>query len=341
MTALDAYQKLEALGLWRPSEDEQRREVVVALGDATLTVHSTNNQPLAHWSLAAIERKNPGERPAIFHPHGDEGETLELGEDAGEVIDALEKLRRVVARRRPRRGRLRLVLLVAMVLAVSAGIYAWLPGALQAHALNVVPAVKRAEIGEALVDRITRVSGPPCAAPDSLPALQALSRRVLGQSRGDRLTVLHAGIRRSAHLPGGRILLNKSLLEDTEDPNVPAGYVIAEAVRLTDHDPLDELLDHAGLFATIRLLTTGTLEQATLDAYAEHLVTADMPPLATERLLDGFRAAEISAAPYAYALDPSGETVLSLIEADPFQGRTPRTVLPDSAWLRLQAICEG
>lgn len=341
MTALDAYQRLEALGLWRPSPEAQRREVVVSLGDATLTITDTNNQALAHWSLAAVERTNPGTRPAIFYPHGDPDETLELAEDASEVIDALETLRRVVAKRRPRQGRLRLVILIAMLIAVGAALWSWLPGAVTAHALKVVPPVKRAEIGAELLARIERVSGPPCAAPSAQEPLRALSRRVLGQSRADQLTVLRAGVQSTAHLPGGRILLGRSVIEDTEDPNVPAGHIIAEAMRLTSSDPLGALLSHAGPFAALRLLTTGALDSASLDAYAEHLVMAPPTAIDTGTLLKGFAAAEISAVPYAYALDPSGEATLQLIEADPFQGTTPRPVLRDADWLRLQTICEG
>lgn len=341
MTALDAYQRLEAIGLWRPTAEAQRREVVVSLGDATLTMHSTSNQALAHWSLAAIERQNPGTRPAIFNPHGDPDETLELGDDAAEIIDALEKLRRVVERRRPRKGRLRAILLSLAFLSVVAGLWTWAPGALTDHAVNVVPAVKRSEIGSALLTRITRVSGPPCEAPNATGDLQALSRRVLGQSRGDRVTILRAGVPSTAHLPGGTILMNRTIIEDTEDPNVPAGYIVAEAMRLTSTDPLRTLLDHAGFMATIRLLTTGDLSQSSLDAYAEHFVTQIPAPIASDTLLAGFKASEISAQPYARARDPSGESTLQLIEADPYQGRTPRTVLPDNAWLRLQTICEG
>ena len=55
-----------------------------------------NNQALTHWSLAAIERQNPGTLPALFNPDGDPGETLELAETEGEMIDAIERLRQAV-----------------------------------------------------------------------------------------------------------------------------------------------------------------------------------------------------------------------------------------------------
>ena len=67
--------------------------MIVSIGDATLVISDLKDQALAHWSLAAIERTNPGQRPAIYHPDGDAGETLELAQDEGQMIDAIEKLR--------------------------------------------------------------------------------------------------------------------------------------------------------------------------------------------------------------------------------------------------------
>ena len=75
MTALDKYDRLEATGLWRATPDDQRREVVVSLGDASLTMSDLNDCPLAHWSVAAIARANPGAMPALSAPTGNLGRT--------------------------------------------------------------------------------------------------------------------------------------------------------------------------------------------------------------------------------------------------------------------------
>ncbi|MGR3503815.1 hypothetical protein [Pseudaestuariivita sp.] len=340
MTALDAYQRLEGLGLWRASPEAQRREVVVSLGDATLTIHTTAGAPLTHWSLAAIERVNPGTRPALFHPHGDPDEVLELGPDAGEVIDALEKLRKAVARRRPKRGALRLVLLLAVLVTSATLLWTWLPGALTAHAVKVVPEVKRADIGAALVSRITRISGPACAADTGQRSLDRLTRRLLGPATQTRVRVLPAGIAAATHVPGDTILLGRAVVEDHDTPDVVAGYILAEAQRRTQADPLEALLEHAGPMAAIRLLTTGQLQGKTLDAYAEKLARAPAAPLDTEATLTRFEEAGVPVTPYAFAVDPSGEQTLELIEADPLRAALPAPLLDDTSWLLLQAICE-
>lgn len=341
MTALSAYDRLEATGLWRAAPDDQRREVIVSIGEATLTISDSNDTALAHWSIPAVARANPGQIPAIFHPDGDPGETLELPESEGEMIAAVEKLRSAVERGRPHPGRLRLVILAAIVAAVAALGYFWLPGALRDHTVAVVPQVKRAEIGEALLTRIARVAGRPCEEPQAMPPLARLSARLPAPQGPSRLVVLRGGVQTAAHLPGEILLLGKALFEDFEEPDVAAGHIIAEHLRAELQDPLQRLLDHAGLMSSLRLLTTGSLPDATLDDYAETLLAADPAPLDDETLLAGFKAWSVRSTPYARALDVTGESTLGLIEADPFAGTAPDALLSDGDWIRLQNICGG
>ena len=68
MTALKKYQKLESPGLWRDAPEAQRREVVVAFGEASLVLSDPRTgSALSHWSLAAVHRLNPG-RPLPSMP---------------------------------------------------------------------------------------------------------------------------------------------------------------------------------------------------------------------------------------------------------------------------------
>jgi len=341
VTALNEYQRLEARGLWRESAEAQRREVVVSLGDATLILTDASDRPLAHWSLAAVERLNPGTRPALYSPDGLEDETLELPEDETTMIEAIERVRRAVEGRRPRPGRLRIGLIGATAVAAVALAVFWLPGALSKHALGVVPPVKREEIGEALMQRLHKVTGPACADRDGQRALDRLARRLPGPSGPPELFVMRDGVRGATHLPGGIILLNRSVVEDTTDPDVAAGYIIAEQARARAEDPLGEVLRSAGVGATVRLLTTGALPEEALDAYARTVLTDPPVPLTDEALLTGFRMQGVRSTPYAYARDISGESTIGLIEADPHAGTRTEPVLSDADWLRLQAVCEG
>ena len=337
MTALSKYDRLEATGLWRSTQDAQRREVVVSIGDATLVISDLNDRAKTHWSLAAVERAADVEGRAVFHPDGDPGETLEFAPDEAEMITAIDTLRQAVARARPRPGRLRWLGAAVSVSAVAAlGVF-WLPGALVDHAMRVVPPVKQAEIGDALLARIERVSGPPCRTAEARSALTALA----GRTGVARVLILPGGVREALSLPGGTVLLNRTLIEDFEEPDVAAGYVLVEQVRSMETKPLRALLEHAGTRATATLLTTGALPPKALDAYSEAQLASPTSMLPPEAILPAFTAAEVRSTPYARARDISGEETLELIEADPMAGRTGDPIMRDSDWLQLQAICEG
>lgn len=342
MTALMQYQRLESTGLWRETATAQRREVVVSVGDATLTISDLNDRALTHWSLAAVARANPGEAPAIYHPDGDPDETLELDpQEAAEMIAAIDKLRSAINRTRPRPGRLRLISLIASFSAVAALAVFWLPGAMRDHATEVVPQAKRHEIGTSLRNAMQRVTGPNCAEPAALAALRRLAQR-LPDPRGriPDLQVVRNGVRTAEALPGGAILINATLIESNEQPDVVAGYILAAQTRAALSDPLRALLDTGGFNASFRLLTTGIVPEPVLLRHAEALAAQPPAPPPDEALLAAFARAGVRATPYAYALDITGESTLPLIEADPFATRAPdQVVLSDGDWLRLQGIC--
>lgn len=341
MTALNDYQRLESAGLWRGAADAQRRDVIVSIGEATLVLTDSLDRPLAHWSLAALMRANPGETPAIYYAEGDPDETLELGQNEAEMIAALEKLRHVIDRRRPRPGRLRLWLGAVLITTIVLGGLFWLPGALLSHAVSVIPEVKRAELGAGLLAQMERVTGASCHDANGPQSLGLLAQRIAGEGPPPHLSVVRDGVRGALYLPGHVVLINRSLIEDFEEPDVVAGHVLAEMLRAQASDPLTELLSRAGIGAILRMLTTGTLTQATLQNHAVYLLTGDRPRPSDAAILERFASAGVRSSPYARAIDVTGETVLGLIEADPYASIAPAPLLSDADWLRLQAICGG
>ncbi len=337
MTALKKYSRLECPGIWRPDPEAQRQDVIVSFGDASLVIADRNDRALSHWSLAAVVRINRGERPALYTPSAEGSETLEIDDEA--MIEAIETVRSAILRSRPREGRLRLVLLSLSLVLLLAAATLWLPGALTRHTLSVVPEATRTEIGTQLFTAIGRVSGSPCRSRRGDVALARLHARLLPPGKGG-LLVLPEGIHSTVSLPGGLMLLDRALVEDHESPDVVAGHILAETERQARTDPLESVLETAGIVPTLRLLTTGHLQDETLRSYAETLTARIPPSIPDNALLERFAAANVASTPYAYAIDVTGETVLGLIEADPMRaGGKRKPVLEDGDWVALQGIC--
>ena len=339
MTALEGYKRLESLGLWREQAEDQRREVIVSLGEATLVMSSASGAALGHWSLPAVERLNPGKRPALYAPARDSVEELEIADT--EMVDAIERIRTAIAKARPRPGRLRLVLgLTSVVVAGLAGVF-WLPDALTRQTVSLLPEAKRVEIGQQLLTQMTNIAGRPCLGRGGRTALLRLSVRTFGTDEAPQLVLFPATIPDTISLPGNIIAASAALAEDFETPEVMAGYLLAEATRRAAQDPLETFLSDAGLGVTFRLLTTGEIAEEAIHAHAARLLSRDTAMVETGALLERFEAAEISSQPYAFARDVSGESVLGLIEADPMRGGAGPVVLNDADWVSLQEICSN
>lgn len=336
MTALPEYQRLEAPGIWRETPEAQRREVIVSFGDATLVIaDSRSARALTHWSLPAVLRLNPGKRPALYAPAEDGSEELEI-EDAT-MVAAIEKVHARIEARRPHPGRLRRGLTLAGVGVLALGAAFWLPGALIDQAARVAPAESRAAIGRALIDDLARSTGMPCHSTSGDRALQALALRLDGP---ESIVVLPRALTGARVLPGQIAVLGRDTLTGADTPEVAAGAIIAAQLDSQGEDPLHALLRHAGAMAALKLLTTGELPASALRGYGAVLLATPTAEPPTEPLLAAFARAGVSSTPWAYARDPSGETMLGVIEADPFKGApAPRPVLDDADWLALKDIC--
>lgn len=341
MTALKEYQRLEAVGVWRERPDCPRQDVVVSLGDATIVVMDMQSRALTHWSIPAVARANPGTLPAVYHPDGDPSETLEIGGDEIVMIEAIEKLRSAIDRSRPKQGRLRWGVLTLMAGCVAAVSFLWLPDALRSHAVEVVPPVKRAQIGIALLNHVTDRTGAECRDSLGSPALSRLGTALFPDQPRRKLMIVPDGPQKAFHLPGGAILLHKSLVEDFEDPSVLAGFALAESLRATRNDPLAQVLEASSLFAVIQLLTTGAVPDGALKKYADHLLSAAPRPIETARLLDLFKEKGVATTPYAHALGTARAEAQALIAADPFKTTLPPQLMSDGDWISIQGICQS
>jgi hypothetical protein len=340
MTALKKYQRLECSGLWRETPQDQRREVLVRFGDATLTLSDPKSgEAISHWSLPAIERINRGETPPVFAPGQDALESLELTDP--DMIAALDAVRAAVKAAVARPGRLRSVILGGTTLAVLALGAFWLPGALIAHTASVLPAAQRADIGQRVLDDLARVTGAPCDNQLGLQALAGLSERVFGPVDTPILYVMPEGVDQPLHLPGDVIVLPRRLVETANGPEAAAGAALVERLRSRMADPVVPLLQHAGLRATFQLLTTADLTDSAISGYGEAALRAAPLPLDDATLIRAFEAAQIPATPYALAVDPDGSVTGGLVAGDPYKGLAPSPLIPDESWVALQGICGG
>jgi hypothetical protein len=346
MTALDKYRKLEGPGLWAASEQDQRREVVVGFGDATLIISDSRSMVvLSHWSLPAVERINPGKRPALYRPEGGGGEVLELDDDW--LIDALKVVQGAL---KPPRGivaRMRRPILAALGVLGVIATSIMLPPALRDHTAAVVPMAKRVELGEAVRLELMQHGARTCNSIYGAPALASLQRRLF-QTPAQLVVMrgLPQDTPRIQHVLGRIFILDARLLEEATSAEALGGALLLAAQRAAQDDPLRPLLRYAGILATFRLLTSAELPASAIAGYGRALLRAPLPVPEIEPLLERFARAELSTRPLVdnpFALDPSLPQIADgLRNADPLQGEPPTpALLTDGQWVSLLNICDG
>ena len=335
MTALEEYERLEATGLWKQGRDSQRREVIVSFGKAILVLSDMNEVPLAHWSLAAVERIGNG-IPAIYVISPDRLETLEIDDPL--MVEAVEKVRLPFQPSPPHIGSLRSALFLSSLIVTVLIVWLWLPPTLADYTSRIVPDPKATEIGNNLMDYIESFTGSECSSADGSVVLEKLHTRLLPRKPG-RIRVADLGAQPAMHLPSGFILLHIALIENFSGPAVIAGYVLREDLLRDRNDPIRDFFEEAGLGATIRFLSTGEVAEKHYESYARRKITAVPDTFTAEDLLDRFSGSRVPSTPYAYAVDPSGQRTKLLIDLDPITDTYP-VILTDDEWLALQAICD-
>lgn len=341
MTALTEFQRLEAQGWWRQTPDAAPREVVVAVGEATLTlVDPKSDRPLSHWSLPSVVRLNADGMPAVYSPNSTgPDETIEVEDPL--MIEAIERVHQAIARHRgTKRGRLRGVVTGLAIMAMIGAAILWLPDALIRHAARIAPPAQARTIGLQVLGDLERSMGPVCRRRTGQQVLDWISPGLVGSQA--LVQVLPGPLNGSLRLPGDLYVLGNDLLSATPSPEAAAGHLISARLAQADKQVTLDALRHAGLMASLRLMTLGTLPRDALAGYGDKLLDQPLPRPELATLPPVFAERGLSTEPYARSIDPTGASVLPLIEADPIRAGTMQAVLlTDPQWLALQQICAG
>lgn len=340
LTALTEFQRLEAQGSWRETPEARLREVVVSVGEATLTLMDPKSErPLSHWSLPAVTRINPGRLPALYTPStAAPDETVEIDDPL--MIEAIEHVQSAIAAHRAHPGRLRGGLTAVAVLAMLTAAVIWLPDALIRHAAAIAPPAQARQIGMSVLHDMQRSGGAVCTRASGQAVLDWLAPRLVGSEAAIR--VLPGPLNGARRLPGGLYVMGGDLLLAAPGPEGPAAHLVAASLAETDAEARLAALRHAGLTAVLRLWTLGALPSGAMEGYGDILLTDPLPRPETPALLAALGERGLSSEPYATSIDPTGASVLPLIDGDPIRaGVAPADLLTDPQWIALQQICAG
>ena len=182
-------------------------------------------------------------------------------------------------------------------------------------------------------------TGTVCQSPRADEAARRLAARIFGPDTTNRIVVVPDLMQGAMMLPGGLIALDYGVLQGADDPAAAAGFILAGMAHEPSENPMERMLDSAGLSATFRLLTTGDVP---VDVLRQSAMTAlnDPAPIDPARLRRVLADAQISQAPYLAAVDGRTGSMPDL-GADPLADRALPLILNDSDWVALQNVCNA
>ena len=273
MTALDDFDRLEAVGRLQRTPKESPKEVLVTFGEATLTMHelkSSGDIPLAHWSLGAIEKLQNRDNLTIYRLSGNHGETLTI--DDATLRDALDK---VLAERRPPKEEKRAhrsLWRPAVIIAGALAAYFILPSLVLSTARNMISPERAALLTSDMITEIETRTGPPCSTPLAEVALERLARR-LDPNGISTLSIQDLGDADVISFPNGQVFLGAHVLQATRTNSEIAAWAAVGIAGVIDSPALDKLFEDGGIMDGFRFLSQGELPESSKKRAVDYMLT--------------------------------------------------------------------
>ncbi|QPH55021.1 hypothetical protein [Pontivivens ytuae] len=342
MTALDQYDRLEAVGLWQAAADASPREVIVTFGNATLTLMDSAEAPLAHWSLAAVEEcDGPG---LTLSPDPASGERLEIRDT--DMIAAIRAVHSHTERQEAegrRASRLVPLLLLAVLLA-GAAVFLRVPA--QAALANRITEQAWVNLSEQLAEDALAAPGVTLcpALGRRAPAELARIATRLGPDMPRLRPILVRMERPWLPLPGPVFLIDAGAIESAGQVEEIAGLTALAAAQRTSGAARDTVVEELGLPALLRLASSGTLPAEDRREVLAALV--DLSRIGSDAMdaeaLRRLESAGLPSLPLGLLLARTGapEARVERLQAGDTIGTAAyRPALSDGDWLTLQAAC--
>ncbi len=334
MTALDAYDRLEAVGILKRSAQDPGVEVVVTFGEATLTMNGLSadgDTPLTHWSLAAVDLIENSEIRAVYSLNAMSEETLEVEDET--FRRALSRVLRDRSAQAPRAARSKGIKYLGLACVIAALGYAVLPGMVIGTAKRMISPERAAVLASDMIPMIEARTGPACATPLATAALAQLTRRLDPNGR-TALFVHDLGDVDILSLPGDKVLINHAVLERARSNEEITAWAAIGIAGIVESPAITELFDGQGLGDGIRFLASGELPETAKTRAVNQMLIRARP------VTDGVRRNANQLLINA-GLDTNGLAhIFGAAQITPSAG-TGKPVMTDQEWAALRDVCKG
>jgi hypothetical protein len=317
MTALAAYERLEAEGRFAVRPGAPEREVLVKFGDASLMIMTFDETPIDHWPLASLVRARDGKAELSLAPDDGAEDRLRIDDPAmvAAILEVCPDLTRPPASPLARLKRpLKLAAAAVAGAALLWGAWAAAPLALDRLAAGL-PKAARAALGDGAAEAYA--AGRLCDSPAARRALAPLADRLSRGMGGAPVAIRVADVPQppapAVAGPGGRVVLFRATLDKAASPGDVAQAAALALTRTPDLALTQATVRAAGVLGGISVIR-GDLAAPRLAEAAAALMAAPGPD------------------------DPVGAA--ALLVAAGLAAESAGAAIPPAGWRALKAVCE-
>ena len=284
MTAIKKYTRLEASGFWQESTKSQEIEVLITFGKTSIVLSDYKDNPLTHWSLAAIKLISHNKFEAIFSTDLENGETLKIND-----LDMIEALILFLDKEdtKPRGSKFLYYFISIIIIILLIFFVLFLPSKIRNLSQSIISRTHEIQLVEPFINQHIAKNGSICSSPKTDKILNSIltfkTRDISNLSvrivRNQKINVLH--------LPGGLILISNNFLINATNEQSLVEILKQESLKALERKPLQTLISEQNLLLLIKFIL-GFEQELPIKRVNSFLVTTNKFPVDKFGQLDDF-----------------------------------------------------
>ena len=284
MTAIKKYTRLEASGFWRESTESEQIEVLITFGKTSIILSDYKENPLTHWSLAAIKLISRSQAEAIFSTDLENGETLSIS-DANMIHSFLLFINKDEKKLESKNG-VYYIITASLVIFFTLFIL-FLPSKIRSLTESVISQAHEVQLIKSYISEHLKTYGSTCSSAQADKILNSIVSFVQNDTSTLSIRIVRSQKMNVLHLPGGSILISNDFLKDASNERSLVEILEQELLRASERRPLKTLINEQNLFLLIKFIL-GFESEFSVTKVNSFLVPTKTFPIDKNSQLDDF-----------------------------------------------------
>ena len=284
MTAIKKYTRLESSGRWRETHSSESIEVLITFGKTSVVLSDYNDNPLTHWSLAAIRLVSKDNGEAIFSTDFENGEHLRVNDP--NMINAL-LLFINQEETHPKKNYRSVYFYFISFVVLSVAIILYFPSKLKELTASIISEQHESQLIEPFLQNHLQASGGACYSVKTETILTNMLNSVKKKNDIISISIVRNQEMNILHLPSGKLLMSEFFLKNALSQNILVSLIESELPKARERQPLRTLINQQTSFELTRFVL-GYSSHLPVQSINDFLIPSSNLPRTKITLIDDF-----------------------------------------------------